>query len=106
MILEARIRKSEKGTVLANINSREVAVKQIPENESYSNFYHRLRNGEKIFLQSNSASEFILVTSFDNGMQDFFFQRMFGHRHPRREDMTYYQRRIVSALNRSREYQH
>ncbi len=106
MILEARIRKTEKGTVLAIIGEEEIYVKQIPGSVKYSNFYHRLRQGEKVFISPNSRRDCILVTNFELGMEDFFFQRMFGRKPPRRKDMTHYQKRVVSALNRSREYLH
>jgi hypothetical protein len=78
MILEARVKKTEKGAVLAVIDNKVYNIKQIPGDRDYNNVCHRLRSGEKVFLDQASKGEFRLIINFDSGMEDFFFQRMFG----------------------------
>ena len=99
MILEAIARKTAKGTILAAVHDKEMPVRQRPEDRDYSNVYYRLRHGEKIFVIPASTSDCHLVVNFNNSMEDYFFQAMFGNAPPRRDDMSFYQKRIVAAKN-------
>jgi hypothetical protein len=99
MILEAIVRKTAKGTVFAAVDNKEMTVRQRPNDDDYSNVYHRLCHGEKVFVAPASRTECHLVVNFNNGMEDYFFQAMFGITPPKRDDMTFYQKRIIAAQN-------
>ncbi|MBW2981442.1 hypothetical protein KY343_01050 [Candidatus Woesearchaeota archaeon] len=98
MILEARVRKAEKSS-FARIDDKEMTIKQRPGDSDYSNVYHRLRDDERIFIIPISKGECHLIVNFNNGMEDYFFQRMFGNEPPKRKKMSFYQTRIVAAKN-------
>lgn len=102
MILEGIVKKT-KGSIIALVEDKEILIRPHQDRDEYSNVYHRLREGEKVFIDA-AQGQGNLIINFDTGNEDYFFQRMFGNEPPRRKDMTFYQTRIVSALNRSRGY--
>lgn len=104
MILEAIVRR-EGNNIFAKTKDKKFVVKQLKDRE-YSNICHRLRQGEKIFIDQTSKKECCLIIHFDTRMEDFYFQRMFGMHPSRRRDITPYQQRIIAAKNKTTGYQY
>ena len=104
MILEAVVRRNGNKVFAEVQGNNQPVLMSIRTERRSSGICSKLLDEEKIFINPLSKKECYLVTNFDSGMVDMYFQRMFGMQP--KGSMTPYKRRLIAAKDRTTRYRH